>query len=77
MLIIKTQYGNFGHPKDLMHYMEDESLSWLHVKVEYCFEEVFDKDMSFEDVSKWVSIFISPVASTLEDAVKWLRTGGV
>lgn len=77
MLVIKTQFGDFGHPKDLLHYMKDEDLTQAHVKVQFCFEDVFEKNMSFDDVSKWAQNFIRPVAGTLEEAVKWLRIGGV
>ena len=77
MLVIKTSFGDFGHPKDLLHYMKDEDLTEAYVKVQYCFEDVFEKNMSFDDGSKWAQNFISPVAGTLEDAIKWLRLGGV
>jgi len=75
MLVIKTSFGNFGHPKDLLHYMKDEDLTAAYVKVQYCFEDVFEKNMSFDDVS--AQNFIRPVAGTLEEAIKWLRLGGV
>lgn len=75
MLIIQTESGNFGHPKDLMLYMEEEGITKVHVIVQYCFKEVFEKDMSAGDVSKWASAYISPVAGTLEDAIKWLMIG--
>ncbi len=77
MLVIKTPFGDFGHPKDLLHYMEDEELAEAYVKVQYFFESVFEKNMSFDDVSRWKQNFISPVAGTLEEAIKWLRLGGV
>lgn len=53
MLVIKTSFGDFGHPKDLLHYMKDEDLTAAYVKVQYCFEDVFEKNMSFDDVSRW------------------------
>lgn len=77
MLVIKTPFGDFGHPKDLLHYMKDEDLAGTHMRVQYCFEDVFEKDMSFDDVSRWAQNFISPVAGTLDEAIKWLRLGGV
>lgn len=77
MLIIETEFGNFGHPKDLFRYMKEECITQTHVKVQYCFEDVFEKDMSVDDVSKWLCTFISPIASNLEDAIKWLRLGGM
>ena len=77
MLVIKTPFGNFGHPRDLLHYMKEECLTEAYVKVQYCFEDVFEKDMPFEDVSRWAESFISPVAGTLDEAIKWLRLGGV
>lgn len=52
MLVIKTPFGDFGHPKDLLHYMKDGDLADVYVKVQYCFEDVFEKNMSFDDVSK-------------------------
>ena len=73
MLVIKTPFGDFGHPKDLLHYMKDEALAEAYVKVQYCFEDVFEKNMSFADVSKWTKNFIRPVAGTLEEAIRWLR----
>lgn len=76
MLVIKTELGNFGHPKDLLHYMKTECITKVHVKVQYCFEDVFEKDMGMGDVQKWAATFISPVAGTLEDAIRWLRLGG-
>ena len=76
MLTIKTPQEIFGHPRDLLHYMKDEELATIHVKVKYCFEEVFEKDMSLDDVTKWASTFVSPVAGTLESAIEWLRLGG-
>lgn len=76
MLTIKTPQGSFGHPKDLLHYMKDKELARVHIKVEYCFEEVFEKDMSLQDVTKWASTFVSPIAGTLEGAIEWLRLGG-
>lgn len=75
MLMIWTKYGNFGHPKDLKRYMEEEGIAKVHIKVQYCFEDVFEKDMSIDDVSKWASAYISPVAGTLEDAIKWILIG--
>lgn len=77
MLVIGTEFGNFGHPKDLLRYMEEEGIAEVHVKVQYCFEDVAERDMTVDDVSKWAGNFISPVACTLEDAIKWLRLGGV
>ena len=77
MLVIKTPFGDFGHPKDLLHYMKDGDLADVYVKVQYCFEDVFEKNMSFDDVSKWAQNFIRPVAGTLEEAIRWLRLGGV
>ena len=77
MLVIETKFGNFGHPKDLYCYMNECCIIKAHVKVQYCFEDVFEKDMSVNDVSKWAGTFISPVASNLEDAIKWLRLGGM
>ena len=50
MLVIKTPFEDFGHPKDLLHYMKDEGLAEAYVKVQYCFEDVFEKNMSFDDV---------------------------
>ena len=76
MLVIKTELGNFGHPKDLLHYMKTECITKVHVKVQYCFEDVFEKDMGMGDVQKWAATFISPVAGSLEDAIRWLRLGG-
>lgn len=76
MLVIKTELGNFGHPKDLLHYMKTECITKVHVKVQYCFEDVFEKDMGMGDVRKWAATFISPVAGSLEDAIRWLRLGG-
>jgi len=76
MLVIKTEFGDFGHPKDLLHYMKQECITEVHIRVQYCFEDVFEKDMTVGSVSKWVATFISPVAGTLEDAIKWLRLGG-
>lgn len=76
MLVIKTELGNFGHPKDLLHYMKTECITKVHVKVQYCFEDVFEKDMGMGDVQKWAVTFISPVAGSLEDAIRWLRLGG-
>lgn len=75
MLVIETSFGNFGHPKDLMLYMEEESITKVHVRVQYCFKDVFEKDMSVDDVSKWVLAYISPIAGSIEDAIKWLRIG--
>ena len=49
MLVIKTELGNFGHPKDLLHYMKTECITKVHVKVQYCFEDVFEKDMGMGD----------------------------
>ena len=77
MLVIGTEFGNFGHPKDLLRHMKEAGITKVHVKVQYCFEDVFEKDMSVDDVSKWAENFISPVVGTLEDAIKWLRLGGV
>ena len=77
MLVIKTPFEDFGHPKDLLHYMKDEGLAEAYVKVQYCFEDVFEKNMSFDDVSKWAQNFIRPVAGTLEEAIRWLRLVGV
>ena len=76
MLVIKTELGNFGHPKDLLHYMKTECITKVHVKVQYCFEDVFEKDMGMGDVQKWAATFISPVAGSLEDAIRWLRLVG-
>ena len=76
MLVIKTELGNFGHPTDLLHYMKTECITKVHVKVQYCFEDVFEKDMGMGDVQKWAATFISPVAGSLEDAIRWLRLGG-
>lgn len=76
MLVIKTEFGDFGHPKDLLYHMKRECITKVHVRVQYCFEDVFEKDMSASSVSKWAATFISPVAGTLEDAIKWLRLGG-
>lgn len=76
MLVIKTEFGDFGHPKDLLLYMKRECITKTHVRVQYCFEDVFEKDMTDGMVSKWAATFISPVAGTLEDAVRWLRLGG-
>jgi len=75
MLMIQTELGNFGHPKDLLCYMSEEHIVQVHAKVQYCFEDIFEKDMSVDDVSKWASTYISPVAGTLEDAIKWLMIG--
>lgn len=77
MLIIETEFGNFGHPKDLLYYIKEAGVTKVHVRVQYCFEDVFEKDMSVDEVSKWATTFISPVAGNLEEAVKWLRSGGV
>lgn len=77
ILIIETEFGNFGHPKDLFCYMKEYDIGQIHVKVQYCFEDVFEKDMLIDDVSRWAHTFISPVAGNLADAVKWLRLGGV
>ena len=66
MLVIKTPFGDFGHPN-----------TDVYVKVQYCFEDVFEKNMSFDDVAKWAQNFIRPVAGTLEEAIRWLRLGGV
>lgn len=76
MLVIKTEFGDFGHPKDLLYHMKRECITKAHVRVQYCFEDVFEKDMSADSVAKWTATFISPVAGTLEDAIKWLRLGG-
>ena len=76
MLVIKTELGNFGNPKDLLHYMKTECITKVHVKVQYCFEDVFEKDMGMGDVQKWAATFISPIAGSLEDAIRWLRLGG-
>lgn len=76
MLVIKTGFGNFGHPKDLLRFMEEKDILNARIRVEYCFEEVFEKDMSMGEVQKWAATFISPVAGSLEDAIKWLRLGG-
>lgn len=75
MLEIQTEFGNFMRPKDLLLFMNDEGISEAHVKVEYCFEEVFEKDMSKRDVSIWAATYISPVTSSLKDALLWLRGG--
>ena len=75
MLEILTDIGNFGHPKDLLHFMRDEHKDSAHVVVRYCFEPVCEKDMSINEVEKWVRTYISPVAGSLQEAIKWLLIG--
>ena len=75
MLEILTDIGNFGHPADLLHFMRDEQKENVHIHIRYCFEEVCERDMSLSDVEKWVRTYISPVAGSLQEAIKWLLIG--
>lgn len=44
MLLIETNYGNFGRLQDILKYMKEEHLEEIEfLKVEYCFDEIIGK----------------------------------
>ena len=75
MLEILTDFSNFGHPADLYKYMTSEGIARARITVRYCFEEVLEKDMSIAEAKKWKETFISPVAGSIQEAIRWIRIG--
>lgn len=44
MLLIETNYGNFGKLQDILTYMKEEHLEEIEfLKVEYCLDEIIGR----------------------------------
>lgn len=56
MLIIETDYGNFGRWSDVLMYMLEEDLTTINVtRLEYCLDEVYGKGvLSLQQVEQLV-----------------------
>ena len=55
MLIIQTEYANFGNPTDLLKYMIEENIKVVHVTAKYCFTTfVNNLEMTVYDVKNWI-----------------------
>lgn len=56
MLIIETDYGNFGKWSDVLMYMLEEDLTTINVtRLEYCLDEVYGKGvLSLQQVEQLV-----------------------
>lgn len=60
MLIIETDYGNFGKWSDVLMYMLEEDLTTINVtRLEYCLDEVYGKGVlslqQVEQLVRWVN----------------------
>lgn len=60
MLIIETDYGNFGRWSDVLMYMLEEDLTTINVtRLEYCLDEVYGKGVlslqQVEQLVRWVN----------------------
>lgn len=60
MLIIETDYGNFGKWSDVLMYMLEEDLTTINVtRLEYCLDEVYGKGVlslqEVEQLVRWVN----------------------
>lgn len=56
MLVIETEYANFGNPKDLLRYMREEGIKVVHATTKYCLAVVGlpNFELTLSDVEAWV-----------------------
>lgn len=56
MLVIETEFANFGNPQDLLLYMLDEQIETVYVTAKYCLcTFVKNLELTIQDVRNWVS----------------------
>lgn len=55
-MLIKTEYANFGNPKDLLRYMQEENILECTVTYEYWGAKLLPMKMTQQDVKEWIQI---------------------
>lgn len=55
-MLIKTEYANFGNPKDLLRYMQEENIEVVTVESEYWGAKLAPMKMTQADVKDWIRI---------------------
>jgi hypothetical protein len=51
-MIIQTDFGNFGNPSDLLHYMADEGIRTVNLTADYWGARV-NASLTYELVRNW------------------------
>lgn len=55
-MLIKTEYANFGNPKDLLRYMQEENILECTVTCEYWGAKLLPMKMTQQDVKEWIQM---------------------
>lgn len=55
-MLIKTEYANFGNPKDLLCYMQEENILECTVTCQYWGAKLLPMKMTQQDVKEWIQM---------------------
>lgn len=55
-MIIRTEYGNFGRPEDLLRYMREENIEACTVESEYCGAKLTPVRFTQKEVEDWIKL---------------------
>lgn len=55
-MLIRTEFGNFGNPKDLLRFMQEEGIESCTVESEYWSAKLTPMRFSQKDVAGWIKL---------------------